>query len=172
MAPLAYAGGVDQIDRLLADNAATAVPSEASDPQPGRRLAVVTCMDTRIDPLAVLGLSPGEAHIIRNAGGRVTEDVLRSLALSTRVLGVDTILVMQHTKCGMAGTTDEALRELTGAPLPFLAIDDHEATLREDVGILAGTAYLSSVERVAGAIYDVDTGLVSDVTRWARSEAG
>jgi carbonic anhydrase len=163
---------VDQIDRVLADNAATATPPVATDHRPSRRLAIVTCMDTRIDVLGALGLRPGEAHIIRNAGGRVTEDVLRSLALSTRVLGVDTVVVMQHTKCGLAGTTDEALRELTGAPLRFLAIDDHQAALGEDVDVLAGTSYLSAVGRIAALIYDVETGLVSLVTRWVRGEAG
>ena len=87
-----------------------------ADPRPGRHLAVVTCMDARIDVFAVLGLHLGEAHVIRNAGGRVTDDVLRSLALSSGVLGVDTAVVMQHTKCGLAGVTDAELRALTGAP--------------------------------------------------------
>ena len=72
---------------------------------------MITCMDARIDVFAVLGLHLGEAHVIRNAGGRVTEDVLRSLALSCHVLGVDTVVVMQHTKCGLTGVTDEYLRE-------------------------------------------------------------
>ena len=76
-------------------------------------------MDARIDVFAVLGLHLGEAHVIRNAGGRVTDDVLRSLALSCHVLGVDTVVVMQHTKCGLAGVTDAELRELTGAELGF-----------------------------------------------------
>ena len=111
-------------------------------PTPSRHLAVVTCMDARIDVFAVLGLHLGEAHVIRNAGGRVTDDVLRSLALSTGVLGVDTAVVMQHTKCGLAGVTDEELRALTGADLGFLPIDDHAAALREDVELLAGTPYL------------------------------
>ena len=72
-------------------------------------------MDARIDVFAALGLHLGEAHVIRNAGGRVTDDVLRSLALSSHVLGVDTVVVMQHTKCGVAGVSDEELRRMTGA---------------------------------------------------------
>ena len=91
-------------------------------------------MDARIDVFAVLGLHLGEAHVIRNAGGRVTDDVLRSLALSSGVLGVDTAVVMQHTKCGLAGVSDAELRALTGADLEFFPIDDHAAALREDVG--------------------------------------
>ena len=117
-----------------------------ADPRPGRHLAVVTCMDARIDVFAVLGLHLGEAHVIRNAGGRVTEDVLRSLALSSGVLGVDTAVVMQHTKCGLVGVSDAQLRELTGADLGFLPIDDHAAALREDVERLARTPYLSGLQ--------------------------
>src|SRR5689334_4029986 len=93
--------------------------------RPSQHLAVVTCMDARIDVFAVLGLHLGEALVIRNAGGRVTEDVLRSLALATHVLGVDRVVVMQHTKCGLTGVTDDELRRLTGADLGFLSIDDH-----------------------------------------------
>ena len=100
-----------QIARLLAANEGyAAARANVADPRPGRRLAVVTCMDARIDVFAVLGLHLGEAHVIRNAGGRVTDDVLRSLALSSHVLGVDTVVVMQHTKCGLAGVTDEELQ--------------------------------------------------------------
>src|ERR1700749_2416713 len=112
-----------RVSELLAANKAYAdARANVSDPRPGRRLAVVTCMDARIDVFAVLGLHLGEAHVIRNAGGRVTEDVLRSLAVSSGVLGVDAAVVMQHTKCGLVGVTDAQLRELTGADLGFLPI--------------------------------------------------
>src|SRR3954465_15052530 len=127
------------IQRMLAANEAyAAARANITDARPSRHLAVVTCMDARIDVFAILGLHLGEAHVIRNAGGRVTEDVLRSLALSTQVLGVDTVVVMQHTKCGLAGVTEEELRALTGADLGFFAIDDHASNLREDIEILAG----------------------------------
>src|SRR5918994_7840387 len=123
-----------EIARLLALNEAYAsARAHVADPRPSRRLAVVTCMDARIDVFAVLGLHLGDAHVIRNAGGRITDDVLRSLALSAHVLGVDTVVVMQHTKCGLAGVTDEQLRTLTGADLGFFSIDDHAAALREDI---------------------------------------
>jgi carbonic anhydrase len=158
-----------EIARLLAANDAyAAARNHVADPRPGRRLAVVTCMDARIDVFAVLGLHLGEAHVIRNAGGRVTDDVLRSLALSSHVLGVDTVVVMQHTKCGLAGVTDEELRNLTGADLGFFPIDDHAAALREDIELLAGTPYLTPLTVVAGFVYDVESGEIDDVVRWER----
>ena len=161
---------VTQIARLLdANHGYAAARAHVSDAKPSRRLAVLTCMDARIDVFAVLGLHLGEAHVLRNAGGRVTDDVLRSLALSTHVLGVDTVVVMQHTKCGLAGVTDEELREHTGADLGFFPIDDHAAALREDLAILSETPYLQPVQLIAGFVYDVESGEVDDVVRWERS---
>jgi carbonic anhydrase len=155
------------LDELLAANAAATRPA-ALDQRPTRRLAVVTCMDARIDVFAVLGLELGDAHVIRNAGGRLTDDVLRSLALSSGVLGVDTVVVMQHTKCGLAGATDAELRARTGADLEFLPIADHEVALRADIDRLSGTPYLAAVRTIAGFVYDVDSGRVEDVVRWER----
>jgi carbonic anhydrase len=158
-----------QLDQLLTANQAyAAARANVADPRPGRQLAVVTCMDARIDVFAVLGLHLGEANVIRNAGGRVTDDVLRSLALATHVLGVNTVIVMQHTKCGLSGVTDEELRELTGSELGFLAIHDHAAALTEDIDLLLCTPYLQTVTSIAGLIYDVESGQVSDVVRRQR----
>jgi carbonic anhydrase len=134
-----------------------------------RGVAVVTCMDTRIEPLGMLGLVPGDAKIMRNAGGRVTDDVLRSLALASHVLGVDTVVVMQHTKCGLVGVTDAELRNFTGADLGFFPIDDHAAALREDIELLAGTTFLGPLNNIAGFIYDVESGEIDDLVRWERS---
>jgi carbonic anhydrase len=160
---------VTQIARLLAANESyAAARASVGDARPGRRLAVLTCMDARIDVFAALGLHLGEAHVIRNAGGRVTDDVLRSLALSSHVLGVDTVVVMQHTKCGLAGVTDEELRELTGADFGFFPIDDHAAALREDIAILAADDHLTPLKVVAGFVYDVESGVIDDVVRWER----
>src|SRR5438094_2019024 len=107
-----------QVARLLSANEAyAAARANVHTGRPSRHLAVVTCMDARIDVFAALGLHLGEGHVIRNAGGRVTDDVLRSLALSSHVLGVDTVILMQHTKCGLAGVSDEELRRRTGADL-------------------------------------------------------
>src|SRR2546423_13271317 len=128
-------------------------------------------MDARIDVFAVLGLHLGEAHVIRNAGGRVTEDVLRSLALSAHVLGVDTVVVMQHTRCGLAGVTDEELRARTGADLGFFPIDDHAAALRQDVQTLTEKPYLAPVRAIAGFIFDVESGEITEGTRWERPPA-
>jgi carbonic anhydrase len=158
-----------QFTRLLEANTGyAAARANVSSARPGRRLAVVTCMDSRIDVFAVLGLHLGEAHVLRNAGGRVTDDVLRSLALSSHVLGVDTVVVMQHTKCGLAGVTDEELRRLTGADLGFFSIDDHAAALREDIDTLAETPFLDKIEEIAGFVYDVVSGGLDDVVRWKR----
>ena len=157
-------------DLLQANEAYAAARASVADPRPGRHLAIVTCMDARIDVFAVLGLHLGEAHVIRNAGGRVTEDVLRSLALSSGVLGVDTVVVMQHTKCGLLGVTDAQLREITGADLGFLPIDDLAVALRDDVDVLARTPYLSRLRLLAGLVYDVESGRLDDVVRWERPD--
>jgi carbonic anhydrase len=155
-------------DLLSANRGYAAARANVADPRPSRRLAVVTCMDARIDVFAVLGLHLGEAHVIRNAGGRVTDDVLRSLALSSGVLGVDTVVVMQHTGCGLAGVSDAELRALTGADLGFFPIDDHAEALREDVELLARAPYLTRLRLIAGLVYDVQSGELDDVIRWER----
>jgi carbonic anhydrase len=158
-----------EIERMLAANEAyAAARANVADARPSRRLAVITCMDARIDVFAALGLRLGEAHDIRNAGGRVTDDVLRSLALSTHVLGVNTVIVMQHTQCGLAGVTDEELRQRTGADLGFFPIDDHTAVVCDDVEQLAATPFLGPVQTIAGLVYDVETGEIADVVRWER----
>jgi len=157
---------VPEIRRLIAANEGyAAARAGVADPRPNRRLAIVTCMDARIDVFAVLGLNLGEALVLRNAGGRVTDDVLRSLALGTHVLGVDTVVVMQHTKCGIAGRSDAELQEITGADLGFLPIMDHAAALREDLDRILGTPFLDPVRVVAGFVYDVESGEISDVVR-------
>jgi carbonic anhydrase len=160
-----------EVERLLAANTAyAAARANVADPRPSRRLAVVTCMDARIDVFAALGLHLGEAHVIRNAGGRVTDDVLRSLTLSSHVLGIDTVVVMQHTKCGLAGVTDEELRRRTGADFDFFPIDDHAAALRDDVEFLISKPYLEPLKIIAGFVYDVESGDIADVVRWQRPE--
>ncbi len=133
-------------------------------------LALVTCMDTRMDPLPVLGLRPGDAKIIRNAGGRVTPDALRSLILATRMLGVRRIAVMQHTDCALAFTTDQDIRQglrAGGAPdaadWEFLAMPDPDADLRRDVDAVGSCPLLAEGVTVVGWRYDVRTGLIEQV---------
>jgi len=160
---------VTLIDDLLAANDGAPRPA-LLDQRPTRRLAIVTCMDARIDVFAVLGLELGDAHVIRNAGGRLTDDVLRSLALSSGMLGVDTVVVMQHTRCGLAGASDAELRARTGADLDFLPIADHEASLRADIDRLSSTPYLSALRSIGGFVYDVESGRLDDVVRWQRPD--
>jgi len=133
-------------------------------PRAARGLAIVTCMDSRIEPLAMLGLAPGDAKILRNAGARVTDDVLRSLVLASYLLGVDRAMVIAHTKCRMAeGSENEvraALREAGGPDtdaFESLVTDDQEATVRDDVQRARTSPHLERVS-FGGFIYDVDTG--------------
>ena len=160
-----------EIDRLLSANEGyAAARANVADPRPSRHLVIVTCMDARIDVFAALGLHLGEALVIRNAGGRVTDDVLRSLALAVHVLDVDTVVVMQHTKCGLAGRTDDELQALTGADLGFFPIMDHAAALRADVDALAAAEFLAPLKVLAGFVYDVESGELHNVVRVDRED--
>jgi carbonic anhydrase len=134
-------------------------------PRAARGLAVVTCMDSRIDPLRMLGLETGDATILRNAGGQVTEDVLRTLVLAAHLLGVERVLVAQHTDCRMAKVTDEqaheAIRETSGLDarsLEFRTISDQRAALERDVQRIKSWPFLPADLAVAGGLYDVRTG--------------
>jgi carbonic anhydrase len=139
--------------------------------RPRRGTAVLSCMDVRIDVLASLGLRPGDAHVLRNAGGRVTDDVLRSLVLSSQLFEVDTVIVMQHTDCGLSGVTDDELRARTGVDMSFLPIDEDRASLHDDVEGLASSPSLPNVGCVVGVLLDVHTGAVTEVVRRERSSA-
>jgi carbonic anhydrase len=139
------------------------------EPVAARGLAVLTCMDSRIEPLTMLGLRPGDAKILRNAGARVTDDVLRTLVLASYLLGVDRAMVVAHTGCRMAAGSEDDVHEAVadaGGPdtrsLAFLVTDDQEATLREDVQRIRSWPYLRSLE-VGGFVYDVDTGRIGRV---------
>jgi carbonic anhydrase len=130
-----------------------------------RGLAVLTCIDSRIDPLALLGLKAGDAKIIRNAGARVTDDSLRSLVLAANLLGVTRVCVVQHTDCAMVGTTDDALRARIGdlrqadaSGWNFLASTDQLATLHEDIARIESCELLPDDLEVGGFIFDVRSG--------------
>ncbi|HXW36060.1 MAG TPA: carbonic anhydrase [Acidimicrobiales bacterium] len=160
---------MNEISRLLdANEGFAAARANIDDPRPSRRLAIVTCMDARIDVFATFGLHLGEAHVIRNAGGRISEDVMRSLTLSSHLLGVEVVVIVQHTKCGLAGVTDEELRDLTGAEIAFYPIHDHASTLGEDIERLAVNSSLAPIKTIGGFVYDVETGRVEELVRWAR----
>lgn len=135
-----------------------------------RGLAVVTCMDSRIEPLQMLGLSKGDAKILRNAGGRATDDVLRTLVLATHLLGVDRVMVVEHTDCRMAKVTDEqahqAILEESGLDtrsLEFHTIPDQATTLQRDVQRIRSFPYLPKDLAVVGCVYDVHSGRVEVV---------
>ncbi|HET9091475.1 MAG TPA: carbonic anhydrase [Acidimicrobiales bacterium] len=130
-------------------------------------VAIVTCMDTRLEPLAMLGLVPGEAKILRNAGARVTDDVLRSLALATHFLGVEEVAVLQHTGCALAHERDAVVAERLAADgvvspetVEWLAMPDPDEALRADVERLRSSDLLPPATRVEGWRYDVDDGRV------------
>lgn len=138
------------------------VPGVAS-----RGLAVLTCIDSRIDPLAMLGLVAGDAKIVRNAGARVTPDALRSLILATNFLGVDRIVVVAHTDCAVVGTTDEVIRERLGSEVAsswdFLATMDQQATIRSDLKVLAACPLIPAGVTIGGFVFDVHHGALTPV---------
>lgn len=158
------------IDQLVAANEAYAVGHVAQPSAvPVRSLAVVTCMDARIDPLAAFGLELGDAHVLRNAGGRVTTDVLRSLAVSTHLMQVSVVAVVQHTRCGMVGATDEELRRRTGAEIDFLPIEEHASSIASDLDSLWSVPWLGPLQLAVGLVYDLDTGRLTELARRSRS---
>lgn len=139
------------------------------EPRAAKGLGIVTCMDSRIEPLAMLGLAPGDAKILRNAGARVTDDVVRTLVLAHYLLGVERVMVVAHTNCRMAGGTEadvHAAISAAGGPdtseLSFLVATDQLASLREDVERAQSSPYLKDLV-IGGFLYDVDTGSVSRV---------
>ena len=130
-----------------------------------RGLAIVTCMDSRIAPLSVVGMRPGDVKILRNAGARVTEDVQRTLLLATYLLGVNRILIMPHTNCRMVGSTESQIhaliREQTGTDtrsIEFNTASDVDTALARDIVKLRANPLLPEGTKVGGAVYDVHSG--------------
>ncbi len=158
-------------DELLANNALTAADGRLFLPvEPSRRLAVVSCMDCRIDIETVLGLEHGQAHILRNAGGVVTDDVIRSLTLSQRYLGTREVLIIAHTDCGLSKVTEETLRSELSAELgiePEWAVEaftDPADAVRRSIARLVDSPFIVHTEHVRGFVYDVETCLLSEVS--------
>ena len=159
------------IDELLANNEAFAasLSERHLDVRPSRRLAVVTCMDSRLDVFAALGLGDGEAHVLRNAGGVITDDMIRSLAVSQRRLGTREVMLIHHTNCGMQTLSDDGFRaELqkdTGVA-PAWAIEsfsDVDADVRQSILRVRRSPFLPHRDRVRGFVYDVDTHRLREV---------
>ncbi len=138
---------------------------------PARKVAVVACMDARLHPEKALGIDIGDAHVIRNAGGRA-EDAIRSLVISQRLLGTQEIVVLHHTDCGMLTFTNEQVaakvRDDLGVDVAgrdFLPFSDVEQSVRDDVAILRASPLIPDDIPISGAIYDVRTGKVHEVVR-------
>jgi carbonic anhydrase len=159
------------IDELLENNRtfAASLPAGHLDVRPSRRLAVVTCMDSRLDVFAALGLGDGEAHVLRNAGGVITDDVIRSLAVSQRRLGTREVMLIHHTDCGMQTLSDDGFRaellQATGVA-PAFAIEsfsDVDADVRQSILRVRRSAFIPHREQVRGFVYDVDTHRLREV---------
>ena len=159
------------IDDLLAHNQAFAdrFDRRPLDVRPSLRLAIVTCMDSRLDVFAALGLANGQAHILRNAGGVITDDVIRSLAISQRRLGTREIALIHHTDCGLELITDDGFRaELQDATgmAPSFAIEsftDVDENVRQSIARVRHSPFLLHRDRVRGLVYDVDTHVLREV---------
>ncbi len=158
-------------DELIANNRAfaEATPYSSLDVKPTRQLTIVTCMDSRIDTFQVLGLRHGEAHILRNAGGVITNDVIRSLAISQRLLDTTEVMLIHHTDCGMQQLTDDGFRadlqEATGVAPAFAieSFDDPVADVRQSILRVRRSDFVLHNDRVRGFVYDVDTHLLQEV---------
>nr|WP_202416764.1 carbonic anhydrase [Pseudonocardia sp. SID8383] len=136
---------------------------------PARKIAVVACMDARLDVYRILGLAEGDAHVIRNAGGVVTDDEIRSLTISQRLLGTEEIILIHHTDCGMLTFTDDAfkasIRDETGIKPEWAAeaFDDLDADVRQSVARIRANPFVPHTDAVGGFVFDVATGRLTEV---------
>ena len=137
---------------------------------PGKRVAVLACMDARLNPYGILGLTEGDAHVIRNAGGVVSDDAVRSLAISQNLLGTEEIILIHHTDCGMLTFTDDELAEKleqeTGERPDWRAhsFSDVEEDVREGVERIKSSPFIPRTDRVRGFVYEVETGGLREVS--------
>lgn len=163
---------MEGIDELLENNRtfAASLPEQHFDVRPSRKLTIVTCMDSRLDVFQALGLDIGEAHILRNAGGVITSDMIRSIAISQRKLGTEEIMLIHHTNCGMQTITDDGFRaelqEATGVA-PAFAIEsfsDLDSDVRQSILRVRRSDFIPYRDRVRGFIYDVDTHALREVS--------
>lgn len=157
-------------DELLANNRRYAESHDGPLPlPPARQVAVVACMDARLDVYSILGLAPGEAHVIRNAGGVVTDDEIRSLAISQRLLGTRSVVLVHHTDCGMLTFTDDefrrAIQDETGIKPPWAAeaFPDLAEDVRQSKARIAASPFVPHTDDVRGFVFDVATGILEEV---------
>ncbi len=159
-------------DALLRNNAAYVAGFQAGDlpMPPAKQVAVLACMDARLNPYGALGLHEGDAHVIRNAGGVVTDDAIRSLAISQRLLGTREIVLIHHTDCGMLTFHDDdlkaAVEKETGLRPPFAleAFADVEEDVRQSIRRIQASPFVPHKDAVRGFVYDVRTGQLNEVT--------
>jgi carbonic anhydrase len=158
-------------DELLANNARYAESFTGPLPlPPAKHVAVVACMDARINVYGVLGLNEGEAHVIRNAGGVVTEDEIRSLAISQRLLGTKEIILIHHTDCGMLTFTDDGfkktIQEDVGVKPPWAteAFDDLDEDVRQSIARIRSSPFVPVKNSIRGFVFDVATGKLNEVS--------
>ena len=159
------------VDELLANNRvyASALAEQHLDLRPARRLAIVTCMDSRLNVFAALGLRDGDAHVLRNAGGVITDDMIRSLTISQRLLETREIMLVHHTDCGMQRLSDDGFRaELqaeagTAPPFPLEAFSDLDASVRRSILRVRASPFLPHRDSVRGFVYDVDSHRLREV---------
>ena len=136
---------------------------------PAKRVAVLACMDARINPYGLLGLNEGDAHVIRNAGGVVTDDAVRSLAISQRLLGTEEIILIHHSDCGMLTFKDDDFRRQiqhdTGVKPGWAAeaFDDPEEDIRQSIARIKASPFIPRKDGVRGFVYDVETGRLTEV---------
>jgi len=162
---------MSELDRMIEANRRYAEGfEEGGKPMPpARHVAILTCMDARIHPEQALGLAIGDAHMIRNAGGRASDDAIRSLIISSRLLGTDEFAVIHHTDCGMTKFTDPVLRDMirdqagVEVDIEFLSFADPEQSARDDIDAIRATEGFPEGVTVSGFVYDVRTGRLHDV---------
>jgi carbonic anhydrase len=158
-------------DQLLKNADAYAATFDKGDLPipPDRKVAIVACMDARINPYGILGLAEGDAHIIRNAGGVITDDQIRSLAISQRLLGTEEIILIHHTDCGMLTFSDDEFREQirveTGIKPPWAAeaFSDLDTDVRQSIARIQASPFIPVKDSVRGFVYDVDNGTLREV---------
>lgn len=157
-------------DQYLGNNAAYAASFDGPLPlPPARHTAVLACMDARLNVYGALGLNEGDSHVIRNAGGVATDDAIRSLAISQRLLGTTEIILIHHTDCGMLTFTDDSFRESiraeTGIKPPWAAeaFSDLETDVRQSVARIKNSPFIPHTDSVRGFVFDVATGKLNEV---------
>lgn len=162
---------MSETDQLLKNNEAYVQSFDKSDLPlpPAKKVAVIACMDARLVPSRILGLEEGDAHVIRNAGGVVTDDEIRSLAISQRLLGTDEIVLVHHTDCGMLTFTDEEfaqqLEDETGVRPNWSAesFTDLDENVRESIARIKGSPFILRKDNLRGFVYEVETGRLREV---------